>query len=239
MLDPGSIRALFFDVFGTVVDWRAGVAREAAAVLAQKGHRLDWAKFADAWRALYQPAMERVRSGGRGFVTLDQLHRENLDEVLASLAISGLSEAERAHLARAWHRLDPWPDSVPGMARLKRRYILAAQSNGNIALIAHMAKRAGIPWDVILGAEVVGAYKPMPEAYRRAAAALDLAPAECLMVAAHNSDLAAAAGTGFRTAFVARPLEYGPGGKNFDLVADPGIDLAAKDMEDLAAKLGC
>ena len=239
MLDPATIRALFFDVFGTVVDWRAGVAREAAALLEPKGHRRDWFAFADAWRARYQPAMERIRSGGRGFVKLDALHRENLDAVLAEFGIAGLSEAETQHLNRAWHRLDPWPDSVAGMTRLKRRYILAAQSNGNIALIAHMAKRAGIPWDVILGAEVVGAYKPMPEAYRRAAAALDLAPAECLMVAAHNSDLAAAQREGFRTAFVARPLEYGPGGKTFDLAADPGVDLAAGDMAALATALGC
>ena len=206
------IRALTFDVFGTVVDWRTGVAREAEAVLAPKGHVLDWAVFADRWRALYVPAMTRVSRGERPFVILDQLHRENLVALLKMDGIEGLAAAEIDQLNRAWHRLDPWPDVVPGLTRLKRRFILATLSNGNIALMVNMAKRAGLPWDVILGAEVTRAYKPTSEAYDRTAGFLQLAPEECLMVAAHGSDLRAAAARGFRTAYVHRPDEYGPAG---------------------------
>ena len=205
------IKALTFDVFGTVVDWRSGVAREAEAALAPKGHALDWGAFADRWRALYQPAMEQVRTGARPFTILDALHRENLVVLLAELGIAGLSEPEIDALNLAWHRLDPWPDVLDGMARLRRRFILASLSNGNIALMVDMARRAGLPWDVILGAEVARAYKPQPEAYDSAARMLALAPAECLMVAAHPSDLAAAAARGLRTAYVHRPLENGPG----------------------------
>ena len=205
------IKALTFDVFGTVVDWRSGVAREAEAALAPKGLALDWGAFADRWRALYQPAMEQVRTGARPFTILDALHRENLVVLLAELGIAGLSEPEIDALNLAWHRLDPWPDVLDGMARLRRRFILASLSNGNIALMVDMARRAGLPWDVILGAEVARAYKPQPEAYDSAARMLALAPAECLMVAAHPSDLAAAAARGLRTAYVHRPLENGPG----------------------------
>ncbi|MYF07050.1 MAG: HAD-IA family hydrolase, partial [Rhodospirillaceae bacterium] len=160
-----AVKALTFDVFGTVVDWRGSVAREAAAALGPKGFDLDWNGFALAWRARYQPALARVRSGGRGFVKLDVLHRENLLEVLEDFGVAGLSEAETDDLNRAWHRLDPWPDVLPGMARLGARYPLAALSNGNVALIVNMARRAGIPWDAILGAEVARAYKPMAQAY--------------------------------------------------------------------------
>ena len=205
------IRALTFDVFGTVVDWRSGVAREAEAILAPKGHVLDWAVFADRWRALYVPAMAGVSRGERPFVILDELHRENLIALLKMDGIEGLADAEIDELNRAWHRLDPWPDVVEGLTRLKRRFILATLSNGNIALMVNMAKRGGLPWDVILGAEVARAYKPTPEAYDRTAAFLQLAPAQCLMVAAHASDLRAAAARGFRTAYVHRPLEDGPG----------------------------
>jgi 2-haloacid dehalogenase len=205
------IRALTFDVFGTVVDWRSGVAREAEAALAPKGHALDWGAFADRWRALYQPAMEQVRAGARPFTILDVLHHENLALLLAELGIGDLSEAEIDDLNLAWHRLDPWPDVLDGMARLKRRFTLASLSNGNVALMVDMARRAGLSWDVILGAEVARAYKPQPEAYDSAARMLALDPAECLMVAAHPTDLAAAAARGFRTAYVHRPLEYGPG----------------------------
>jgi 2-haloacid dehalogenase len=204
------IKALTFDVFGTVVDWRSGVAREAEAALSPKGHALDWGAFADRWRALYQPAMEAVRSGARPFTILDVLHRENLIVLLGELGIE-LSEPEIDALNLAWHRLDPWPDVLDGMARLKRRFILASLSNGNVALMVGMARRAGLPWDVILGAEVARAYKPQPEAYDAAARMLALQPSECLMVAAHPADLAAAAARGFRTAYVHRPLEYGPG----------------------------
>jgi 2-haloacid dehalogenase len=181
--------------------------------------------------------MERVRSGNRGFVKLNVLHLENLHEMLAEFEIAGLSEHELDHVNRVWHRLDPWPDSVSGMTRLRRRYALASLSNGNVSLMVDMAKRAGLPWDAILGAETARAYKPQPEAYLRAAEMLSLAPAQCLMVAAHNNDLAAAAQCGFRTAFIRRPNEIP--GKAYDLPADPGIDLDCADMNDLAAKLGC
>jgi len=239
MLDPASIQALTFDVFGTVVDWRGSIARDFGAFFAARSPRIerDWANFADAWRGKYQPAMERVRSGGRGFVKLDALHRENLEEALNEFAVSGLSETELDHVNRVWHRLDPWPDSVTGMTRLKRRYVLASLSNGNVSLIVAMAKRAGIPWDAVLGAETARAYKPQPEAYLRTAEMLSLPPAQCLMVAAHNADLHAAAKTGFRTAFIRRPLEIP--GKTHDLAADLGIDLDCRDMNDLADKLGC
>jgi 2-haloacid dehalogenase len=227
------IRALAFDVFGTVVDWRASVAREAEAALAPKGGALDWGDFADRWRARYQPAMQRVRSGERPFVTLDVLHRENLVGVLADLGVAGLTEAELDHLNRAWHRLDPWPDVVDGLGRLKRRFILATLSNGNVALMVNMARRAGLPWDVILGAEVARAYKPAPEAYDSAARMLGLKPAEVLMVAAHPGDLRAAAARGLRTAYVHRPLEQGPAREPkrpeagaFDYAAEHFIDLA-------------
>lgn len=233
-----TVKALTFDVFGTVVDWRNSVAREAEAALAPKGFALDWTAFADAWRARYQPAMEACRSGARPFTKLDILHRENLEAVLADFGVSGLDEAELDHLNRAWHRLDPWPDVVEGMGMLGGKFILASQSNGNVALMVNMAKRAGLPWDVILGAEVCQAYKPMPEAYLRAADLLGLPPEACMMTAAHNNDLQAAADVGFRTAFVPRPTEHGPG-QTIDLEAEPFVDVAAESFIDLAKKLGC
>lgn len=232
------IKALTFDVFGTVVDWRSSIIAETQQLGEEQGIQADWAAFADRWRALYQPAMERVRSGEWGWTRLDELHRLNLDQVLEEFGIQGLDEIELDHLNRVWHRLNPWPDSVAGMSRLKTRYIIAAQSNGNVSLLVNMAKRAGIPWDMILGAEVAGHYKPQPEAYLKAAELLDLEPRECLMVAAHNNDLHAAADCGFRTAFVARPQEHGPG-QTSDLSADPGMDIVAQDMLDLAQQLGC
>ena len=232
------VRALCFDVFGTVVDWRESIAREAQQLLGARGVALDWHAFADAWRARYQPAMEEVRSGRRPWTRLDDLHRENLLALLDECAIEGLSEAEIDHLNRAWHRLDPWPDAVEGLGRLKRKYILATLSNGNVALMVNMAKRAGLPWDVILGAEVARAYKPLPEAYLRAAALLDLQPRECMMVAAHNDDLVAAAACGLRTAFVARPKEHGPG-QQTDLRPEHAVDLSAASLIDLADQLGC
>jgi 2-haloacid dehalogenase len=226
------IKALTFDVFGTVVDWRSGVAREVEAQLAPVGHALDWGAFADRWRALYQPAMEAVRTGARPFTILDVLHRENLVVLLAEQGVA-LGPAEIDALNLAWHRLDPWTDALEGMARLKRRFILASLSNGNVALMVDMARRAGLPWDVILGAEVARAYKPTPEAYDSAARMLALSPGECLMVAAHPADLAAAAARGFSTAYVHRPLERGPGREarrpapgTFDYAADSFIELA-------------
>jgi 2-haloacid dehalogenase len=237
-IDPGSIQALAFDVFGTVVDWRSSIIREGEAIGRQHGLRVDWAQFADAWRGLYQPNMDKVRSGAIGWTKLDDLHRMALDQLLVDFKITGLSEAEIDHLNRAWHRLDPWPDAVPGLTRLKRRYILATLSNGNVALMVNMARRAGLPWDAILGAEVAGHYKPQPEAYLRTAALLGLAPGECLMVAAHNSDLIAASGCGLRTAFVPRPEEHGPG-QTRDLHPERPFDIVARDFLDLADQLDC
>ena len=232
------VKALCFDVFGTVVDWRESIAREAARALRPRGVSLDWHAFADAWRARYRPALEEVTSGRRPFAKLDVLHRENLLAVLEAYAIDGLSEAEIDHLNRAWHRLDPWPDVIEGLGRLKRKYILATLSNGNVALMVNMAKRAGLPWDVILGAEIARAYKRSPEAYLRSIALLDLEPRACMMVAAHNDDLAAAAGCGLRTAFVARPTEHGPNQRT-NLGAEHAFDVTAESFIDLAERLGC
>ncbi len=230
------IGALTFDVFGTVVDWRGSIVREGAALSEEWGVELDWAAFADAWRGLYQPAMERVRSGGRGWVKLDVLHRENLDELLPRFGLDVLDEAQRDHLNRIWHRLDPWPDAVEGIARLKRSFVVAPLSNGNASLIVDMAKHAGIPWDLVLGAEVARAYKPMPEAYLNAAELLDLDPSQVMMVATHNSDLEAAAKAGLRTAYVHRPDEFGPGSKS-DERAWEAVDVEARDFLDLAEQL--
>ncbi|MGY6644041.1 MAG: haloacid dehalogenase type II [Salinarimonas sp.] len=230
-------KALLFDVFGTVVDWRGSIAREAKTLLATRGYTLDWDAFARDWRSRYQPAMERIRSGARGFVRLDVLHRENLVETLDAFGVTGLPEAEIDHLNRAWHRLDPWPDAPSGLARLKRAAIIATLSNGNIALMVNMARHGGLPWDVILGAEVARAYKPQPEAYLRSCEALALDPGETMLVAAHNSDLVAAAATGMRTAFVLRDEEYGDPDHE-DAQARGDYDIIADDFHDLADKLG-
>ncbi len=231
------IRALLFDVFGTVVDWRSGVAREVEALASTRGVNVDGGGFADRWRARYQPAMEEVRAGRRPFVPLDVLHRENLDGVLSDLGISAFSANDLDELNLAWHRLDPWPDSVEGITRLKSRFIVGTQSNGNVALMVDMAKRAGLPWDVILGAEVTGHYKPSPQSYAEACRLLALPPEQCMLVAAHNSDLAAAReACGMRTAFVARPFEYGA---ERDSKPTSEYDFVARDLVDLASQLGC
>jgi 2-haloacid dehalogenase len=230
------VKALVFDVFGTVVDWRNGVARDAAPFLVRHGQpAADPAAFADAWRDRYAPSMEEVRSGRRPFVRLDVLHRENLEYILPGFGIdpARVPAAELDELNRAWHRLDPWPDAVPGLTRLKARTIIAPLSNGNIILMLDMAKRAGLPWDAILGAEVVQAYKPMPEAYLRTADVLALRPEQVCLVAAHNSDLAAARQCGLRTVFVPRPDENGPDqptdvhpAQDWDLICASFIELA-------------
>jgi 2-haloacid dehalogenase len=238
-MDESSIGALTFDVFGTVVDWRTSVIREGQAFGKPRGISVDWGKFADAWRGLYQPAMEEVRSGRRPWAKLDELHRESLVRLLGDFGIIGVSPAEIDHLNHAWHRLDPWPDAVPGLARLKRRFTLATLSNGNIALMVDMAKRAGLPWDAILGAEVARAYKPTPEAYLRSAEALGLRPEQCLMVAAHPADLASAARCGLRTAYVPRPLEFGPGRPGSQPEPGQPFDVVAGDFVELAERLGC
>jgi 2-haloacid dehalogenase len=233
-----NVRALTFDVFGTVVDWRSSIIREGRALGAAKGLQVDWEQFADDWRGLYQPQMEKVRSGQTGWTKLDDLHRMSLDILLQQHGVRGLSEAEIDHFNRAWHRLDPWPDAVPGLARLKRKYPLATLSNGNVSLMVHLARYGGLPWDAILGAEPTRHYKPQPECYRQTCAYLSLPPEQCMLVAAHNSDLVAASQVGMRTAFFPRPTEYGPGQRD-NLRAEHDFDAVARDLEDLAELLGC
>ena len=233
-----AFKALLFDVFGTVVDWRGSIIAEGQAFGRARGLDVDWAAFADGWRAKYQPAMQRVRDGQTGWVKLDDLHRQNLDELLEEMAITGLTRAEIDHWNRVWHRLNAWPDTIEGLTRLKTKFILATLSNGNVALIVNMAKHANLPWDAVLGAEVAGHYKPQPEAYLKTAQILGLAPEECLMVAAHNSDLVAAGACGLGTAFVARPREYGCG-QTADKEAENEYHYVAGDFLDLAHQLGC
>ncbi|HXZ47964.1 MAG TPA: haloacid dehalogenase type II [Usitatibacter sp.] len=228
------IRALLFDVFGTLVDWRSGVAREARSILAPLGVAADWLAFADAWRDQYQPAMEEVRSGRRPFSRLDALHRRNLDVVLKDFGLDRVEEAARAELNLAWHRLDAWPDVAPGLARLRERFRLAPCSNGNISLMVDLARRNGFPWDAIAGAELARDYKPKPGVYLSAAAAFDCAPDEAMMVAAHSSDLAAAASAGLRTAFVARPQERPGVAESRPAVP---VEVSVASLEELAGRL--
>ena len=233
-MDPHSVKALAFDVFGTVVDWRSGIIREGEELGREKNLHVDWAAFADAWRGRYAPSMDRVRRGEIPWTNLDALHRASLEELLAEFGIGGLTEEEKDHLNKAWHRLDPWPDSVPGLTRLKERYIITTLSNGNVALLTNMAKSAGLPWDLILSAELVRHYKPDAETYLMVPYLLDLRPEEVMLVAAHPNDLHAAQSMGLRAAYVPRPLEHGPEGEaeapdpSFDLVADDFIELARK-----------
>jgi 2-haloacid dehalogenase len=233
-----AVKALAFDVFGTVVDWRSSIIEEGRALGRENDIDADWEAFADAWRGKYQPSMSRVRDGEIPWVNLDSLHRASLDELLEEFGITSLDEQEKDHLNRAWHRLRPWPDSVEGLTRLKHRYILATLSNGNVALLVNMAKHAGLPWDAVLGAEVARHYKPQPQAYLTTAELLGLAPHQCMLVAAHNDDLVAAGALGFRTAFVPRPTEYGPDQKT-NLRAEHDFDLIGTSFIDLAEQLGC
>jgi 2-haloacid dehalogenase len=232
-----SVKALVFDVFGTVVDWRTSVAQEVADLANDKGLQVDAEKFADAWRAGYGPAMNRVRSGELPWTRLDDLHRLILDGVLVQFGVNGLAEDDIASLNHAWRRLRPWPDAVSGLARLKKRFIIAPLSNGNIALMTNLARHSGLPWDCILGAELVRHYKPDREVYLSAADILNLKVSEIMMVAAHLGDLRAAQSLGLRSAFVPRPLEFGAEGKA-DLVPDPSFDIVANDFNDLASQLG-
>ena len=228
-------KALFFDVFGTLVDWRSGVARETKSLLGPLGYDLDWTAFADAWRAEYQPAMEEVRAGRIGFCKLDALHRRNLDRIRPRFGLADLSEETARALTFAWHRLDAWPDVVGGLARLRTQSLLAPVSNGNIALLVALARHNGFHWDAILGAEVAGDYKPKPRVYDAACAAFDLPPGQCMMVASHSSDLAAAAARGLLTAHIARPDENGPGlGEHEPTVP---VDVSATGLDDLAHQL--
>jgi len=230
--------ALVFDVFGTVVDWRGSLIREGRALGIVKGLDVDWPAFADAWRAGYRPAMDRVRVGELPWMNIDTLHRMILDDLLKQFHIRGLREAEKDHLNRAWHRLKPWPDAVRGLKRLKRHFTIATLSNGNVALLNNMAKNAGLPWDLVFSAELFNHYKPDPETYLGAARLLGLKPAEVMLVAAHKDDLFAARKAGLRTAFVRRPLEYGPGVVP-DLTAERKFDFNVDDFPELATRLGC
>lgn len=228
------MKALFFDVFGTMVDWRGGVARESRAILAPLGFSLDWIAFSEAWRAQYQPAMEEIRAGRSSYVRLDVVHRRMLDTIRPQFGLEALDERTLAELVLAWHRLDAWPDVKGGFARLRKRYLVAPVSNGNIALMVGLARHNDLRWDAILGSEIAQDFKPKPRVYLASAEALGLAPSDCTLVAAHSSDLAAAAAAGLGTAHVARPDES-PRGENAPTVP---VDVAATDFEDLADKLG-
>ena len=230
------VRALFFDVFGTMVDWRTSVAREAEGILSTLGYSLDWIALADAWRGEYQPGMEEVRTGRIPFSKLDVLHRRNLVRLLPRFGLQNLSDEVLDDLTRVWHRLDAWPDVPAALARLKTKFMLAPVSNGNISLMVDLARRNQFPWDAILGAEVAGDYKPKPRVYLAACEALDLPPAQCMMVAAHSSDLDAAAKCGLRTAHTARVNEYGLG--TGEAKPTVKVDFAAKDLAALADQLG-
>lgn len=231
---------LGFDVFGTVVDWRSGVARAARPFLERYGIRLDPFDFADEWRALYQPAMQKSRSGERPWVRLDQLQRENLDIILARHGSDSdaIPEAALAELNRAWEQLDPWPDAVEGLTRLKLRYPIGPLSNGHIAGMLRLARFGGLPWDVIIGAEIAQSYKPQPPAYLKSAEAVGVEPQQMALVAAHNDDLAAARACGLRTIFVRRPHEHGPA-QTTDLQAEQDWDIVAESLIEVADVLGC
>jgi 2-haloacid dehalogenase len=237
-MTTGDVQALIFDVFGTCVDWRTSVAHEVNSLGKAKGVPIDGAAFADEWRKRYQPSMETVRSGKRPWTILDTLHRESLDALLPGFGLADkLTAAETDHLNRVWHRLSPWPDTVEGLTRLKHKFIIAPHSNGNLGLLVNMAKHSGLPWDAILGAEVVRNYKPVPQSYQDAVKLLGRAPGQVMMVAAHNDDLAAAQAQGLKTAFVARPTEYGPHQAK-DFKATGSWDVVAQDFVDLAQRLG-
>ena len=229
-------KALLFDVFGTLVDWRSSIARETEKLLSPLGHKMDWKSFADAWRGEYQTGMEDVRSGKLPFAKLDVIHRRNLDRILPGFNIKDVPEKTLVALNFAWHRLDAWPEVTGSLERLKKKFLLAPVSNGNISLMVDLARRNRFPWDAILGAEIAGDYKPKSIVYLKACEAFDLEPGQCMMVAAHSADLAAAAACGLRTAHVARPDESGYGkGESAPRIS---VDLAGSSLLDLAEKLG-
>jgi 2-haloacid dehalogenase len=231
------VKAILFDTFGSVVDWRSSVVAEMATFGAARGVAADWTAFADAWRGAYKPSMDRVRTGARPWTILDVLHRESLEKLVVQFGMSGLSDADLDHLTRIWHRLTPWPDSVAGLARLKRLFIIAPLSNGNVALLVNLARHAGLPWDMVFGSEIPRAYKPDPAVYLGACAMLGLEPGQVMMAAAHNYDLAAARALGMRTGFFARPAEYGPA-QTRDVAAESDWDVVAVDIGDLATQMG-
>jgi 2-haloacid dehalogenase len=231
------VKALLFDVFGTVVDWRSGVVRDGEKLAEARGLDVDWAAFADAWREEYQPSLDRVRRGETEWRNLDSLHRESLNRLLDRFGIADLTDEEREYLNRAWHRLDPWPDAVPGLNRLRSDYLIAPLSNGHVRLLTNMAKRAGIPWDTVLSAELSKHYKPDDEAYLTAVDLLDCRPEEVMMVAAHERDLEASQDVGLRTAYVHRPREWGPESEK-DRPDESAYDFVVDDLTDLADRLG-
>jgi 2-haloacid dehalogenase len=230
--------AIVFDTFGTVVDWRGSLIAELTAFGRERGINADWTALVDAWRAAYHPSMDRVRKGEQPWTTLDSLHRASLDKLVKDFGIAGLSEADLRHINRGWHRLNGWPDSVPGLTRLKRRFIIGPLSNGNVSLLTNMAKHGGLPWDMVFGSDLFGHFKPDPETYLGAARLLDIEPGQLMMAAAHNGDLGNARKAGLMTAFFPRPTEYGPHQKR-DYSAEQEWDVVAKDIEDLADRLGC
>jgi 2-haloacid dehalogenase len=233
-MSANRIKALLFDVFGTLVDWRAGVAREAESILKPRGHALDWNAFADAWRDQYQPAMEEVRSRRIPYTKLDVLHRRTLQKILPGFGLEGLGDAELDELTLAWHRLDAWKDVSAGLSRLRQRYLIAPVSNGNTALMCDLARRNDLRWDAILGADLARDFKPAPAVYLAAVDAFNLKPGECLMCAAHSGDLEAAAGNGLRTAFIARPEERPGVAEN---APQTPVDFVARSTLELAAQL--
>src|SRR3954468_4653287 len=239
MSDVSPVKALVFDVFGTCVDWRSSLIADFTAWGERRGIKADWTALVDGWRGVYAASMDEVRKHPeRGYIILDKLHRQSLEKLVAQFSIGGLNEADLHHLTMGWHRLNPWPDSVSGLTRLKTKYIIGPLSNGNVALLTNMAKHAGLPWDLILSAELFEHYKPDRETYLGAARLLGLEPRQVMMVAAHNGDLAAAQRYGLKTAFVARPTEYGPLQKH-DFTADGDWDIVAGDFNGIAERMGC
>jgi 2-haloacid dehalogenase len=232
------IRAILFDVFGSVVDWRASLIDDLTTWSAGRGLHADWVGLVDAWRAAYQPSLERVRSGAAPWASLDTLHRATLERLVAEFGIAGLSADDLDHINRGWHRLRPWADSVAGLTRLRRRHVIGPLSNGNVALLVNMAKAAGLPWDMVCSTELFRAYKPDPATYLGAAALLGLRPDQVMMAAAHNADLRAARACGLATAFFARPTEYGPRQVR-DFGPEEAWDVVATDIGDLADRMGC
>jgi len=232
-----TVKAMVFDTFGSVVDWRGSIIRDLTQWGRENGYAADWAALADKWRGRYQPQMEKVRSGQREWTILDVLHRESLDALLPEFGLDAMTEVQRQHVNRVWHRLDGWPDSVAGLSRLKSKYIIAPLSNGNISLLTDIAKYTGLPWDLNLSTEVFKCYKPQPQSYLGVCAALQLEPEQVMMCAAHNDDLLAARRVGLKTAFWARPSEHGPG-QTTNLQATENWDIVAKDIRDLARQMG-
>lgn len=235
--DLAGVKALAFDVFGTVVDYRGTILAEGATLNSVRGLTVDWAAFADAWRGQYRPNMGKVARGELPWMNLDALHRRALDELLARFGVTTLTEEEKRRLNHVWRRLRPWPDAVPGLTRLHANYILTTLSNGDVALLVNMARHAGLPWDCVFSAELIRAYKPDPRVYQMTYQLLDLRPDEVMLVAAHPDDLRAARGQGLRTCFTPRPLEAGPG-VSMPTIAEPDVDLVASDFEELARLLG-